>query len=57
MATAVFELAPSTAALAPPPTAPTVYQYPEGWLEFVPLGAGRYRLHVRTRLEGAYVAR
>lgn len=57
MATAVFEFARSTAALAPPPTAPTVYQYPEGWLEFVPLGAGRFRLQVRPRLDGAFLAR
>ena len=37
------------------PTAPTVFQYPEGWLEFVPV-AGGFRVSLRPHQPGGFVA-
>ncbi len=37
------------------PTAPTVFQYPEGWLEFVPV-AGGFRVSLRPHQLGGFVA-
>jgi ubiquinone/menaquinone biosynthesis C-methylase UbiE len=39
----------------PPPTAPTVFQYTDGWIEFIPTSAG-YRVHLRPHEGGGFVA-
>ncbi len=37
------------------PTAPTVFQYPDGWMEFVPV-AGGFKVGLRPRLSGGFIA-
>ena len=37
------------------PTAPTVFQYPDGWMEFVPV-AGGFKIGLRPRLSGGFIA-
>ena len=39
----------------PPPTAPTVFQYNDGWMEFIPIPGG-FRIRLRPHLDGGFVA-